>query len=205
MSTPTSPSDEAAANPLDAVFEKAVRPFVDAAALRASLPPDTPIVGLKKNEGLPTQARELEGGGTLAIPVLGAIKDSSMGGWMHASDFEFDALKDDAVALVVVEGSDGTLQLRVITRAEGGAFLVADLSLMLDAFRALVDNPAFRAFPGGEVLIQALVSGLRAVNDDLQEALRAKGAAGSPSLMEQFRGATAGSPNGPKPNGKKRV
>ena len=205
MSTPASPSNDAPANPLDAVFEKAVRPFANSEALRASLPPGTPVVGLKKNEEIPTQTREFEGGGTLTIPVLGAIKDSSMGGWQHASDFEFDGLKDDAVALVVIEGKDGGLQLGVVTRAEGGAFLVADLTGMLDALSALVDNPAFRAFPGGDILIQALVSGLRAIKADLARTLRAKGADGSPSLLEQFNGAAAPSRKTRQPTARKNV
>ncbi len=204
MSTPTSPSDGAPQNPLDAAFEKAVRPFADAASLRASLPPDAPIVGLKKNEEVAIQTREVEGGGTLTVPLLGAIKASSMGGWKRASDFDLDALNDDAVALVVADGADGQLQFHVITRAERGAFLVADLSGMLNAMAALVDNPAFRAFPGGDILVEALVSGLRATQADLAKALREQGAGGGPSLLEQFQAAAGAPRDARKPHGKKK-
>lgn len=191
MAAPTPPADEAATNPLEAVFEKAVHPFADAQALRASLPPSTPIVAFKKNDQVPTQTRQLEGGATLTIPVLGAIQNSSVAGWKQAGDFDFSTLEADAVALLVEERADGAVDLRVVTRAEGGAFLVADLGGMLDALKTLLDNPAFRAFPGGTFLIDALQTGLEAARADLTATLRAKGPGGAPGLLEQFKAAAS--------------
>jgi len=127
-------------------------------------------------------------------------------------DYNFVRWRWHAIALsliVILAGAftiaSRGLQLGVVTRAEGGAFLVADLTGMLDALSALVDNPAFRAFPGGDILIQALVSGLRAIKADLARTLRAKGADGSPSLLEQFNGAAAPSRKTRQPTARKNV
>ncbi len=201
--SPASPGEEPA-NPLEAVFEKAVCPYVDAEALQKSLPADAPVVRMKKNEAVPTETRTLEGGGTLTIPVLGALKDASVAGWQRAGDFDFGTLENDAVALLVEETEGGEVHLRVVTRAERGAFLVADLSGMLDGLKALVDNPAFRAFLGGAFLIEALQSGLQAAKEDITKALRQKGAHGAPSLLEEFKAAAAKSPKGQEPKGSKK-
>jgi len=200
--SPSSPGEEPA-NPLEAVFEKTVQPYADAMALRAYLPAGAAVVRMKKNEEVPTQTRELEGGGTLKIPVLGALMDSSVAGWQRAGDFDFAKVENNAVALLVEEAEGGEVSLRVVTRAEQGAFLVADLSGMLDALKLLVDNPAFRAFPGGAFLIEALRSAVQAAKEDVTRALREKGAGGAPSLLEQFKAAGATAPKAPKPKGAK--
>lgn len=201
--SPTSTGEEPA-NPLEAVFEKTVQPYADARALRESLPAEAPVVRMKKNEEVPTETRHLGGGGTLTIPVLGALKDSSMAGWQRAGDFDFSALENDAVALLVEEAEGGEVSLRVVTRAEGGAFLVADLSGMLDALKLLVNNPAFRAFPGGAFLIEALQSAVQAAKEEVTRALREKGAGGAPSLLEQFKSQAANAPKARKPKGLKK-
>ena len=66
----------------------------------------------------------------------------------------------DAVALVLPRTAGKPADIRVVTRAEGGALLCADLDGMLGAVVALADNEALRAFPGGEFLIDALRTGL---------------------------------------------
>ena len=67
-----------ATNPLDAVFDKAVKPFADSEALRAALPADAPVMRLKKANEEDTVTRELPGGGTLQIPVLEALRNSKV-------------------------------------------------------------------------------------------------------------------------------
>lgn len=172
--------------PLDSVFAKAVQPFADGEALRASLPPDTPVVLLQKGEELPSRSRELDGGGTLQVPVLAALKESKLAEWHTAGLFEFEGLKNDEIAVLVLEKAGGQADLKVVTRGAQGALLVADLSGMLEALKALVDNPAFRAFPGGDFLVEALRTGIEAARTDLLAALARPDATGK-SLAQQFR------------------
>jgi hypothetical protein len=173
-------------NPLDAVFEKAVRPYKGGAALKRDLPPDTPIAIMKKGEELPTETRELDGGGTLTIPVLGALKDAKLASWHRVGDFDFDSLEPDAVGLLLMPRGSDAAAVRVVTRASDGALLVADLDGMLDALKALVDQPAFKAFPGGDFLTDALIGGITAAKEDLGKALAAPDAQGK-SLYDQFK------------------
>lgn len=173
-------------NPLEAVFEAAVRPFESAEALRAELPADTPIVVLRKGDELPPEARELAGGGTLKVPVLDALKNSRLAEWHRAASYDFQSLGRDEIGLLVLEQGGGGAQLKVVTRGRGEALLVADLGAMLDALKAVARTPAFQAFPGGEFLVEALAGGIEAAKRELLDALCKPDASGK-SLIEQFR------------------
>lgn len=191
----TEPShDEASGleNPLEAVFEKAVRPFDNGAALRAQLPPDAPIILMRKGEELPSETRELPEGGTLKVPVLDALKNSKLAEWHRVGQFDFGAMARDEIGLLVLEGGEGGATLKVVTRGRGDSLLVADLGAMLDALKALASTPAFRAFPGGEFLVDALTGGIESAKRELMEALQKPDASGA-SLIEQFR-ASEGKP-----------
>lgn len=178
-------STEGSGNPLDAVFEKAVRPYTGAAALREAFPADTPVIVMHKRDDVPTETRTTEGGGTITIPVLAALKDASVATKSRVGTYDFDAMDPDAVALVLPRGEAGAVQVRVVTRAKGGALLAADLDGMLDAVVALADNPAIRAFPGGEFLIDALRTGLAQAKADLSESLTKPDASGR-SVLDQI-------------------
>lgn len=173
-------------NPLDAVFDKAVRPFADAEALRAALPADAPVMRLKKADGGDTVTRELPGGGTLQIPVLEALKNSKVAEWGPASEFDFDRLKRDHIGLVLLEAGSGAPELRVITRARQGTLLLADLGGMLDALSEMMKGDLVKAFPGGDLLFEGLAVGIRSARDEMMAALSRPDGSGK-SLVEQFR------------------
>jgi hypothetical protein len=191
-------------NPLDAIFEKAVHPYRSGAELKRDFPPDTPFVIMKKGEQLPSETRALEGGATITVPVLGALKDAKLASRHRAGDFDFDTMESDAVGLILMpRGTDG-VALRVVTRASDGAILVADLDAMLDAVKELVKQPAFKAFPGGELLTDALLQGISAAKDDFGKALAAPGADGKSLLDVLKEPAGPGKPSAPSPKAKGR-
>jgi hypothetical protein len=173
------------ANPLDAVFERAVKPYLSGAAIREDFPAETPVILMRKAEELPTETRELDGGGTITIPVLAALKDAKFASRSRVGTFAFDALEPDAVALLLPRATGSTAEVRIVTRASGGALLVADLDAMLGAVVALADHPALQAFPGGEFLIDALRTGLTAAKDELIATLTRPDASGK-SLLDQM-------------------
>jgi len=168
------------------VFEKAVKPYRGSAALKAEFPGETPLVIMKKGEELPKETRELEGGGTLTVPVLGALKDAKLASWHRVGQFDFESMEADAVGLLLAPRGAGAPAIRVVTRASDGALLVADLDGMLDALKALVDQPAFKAFPGGDFLTEALIQGITAAKEDLGKALAAPDAEGN-TLYDAFK------------------
>lgn len=185
----TEPADDKASgldNPLEAVFETAVRPFESGAALRAQLPADAPIILMRKGDELPSETRELPEGGTLKVPVLDALKNSKLAEWHRVGQFDFAAMGRDEIGLLFLEGGAGGAALKVVTRGRGDTLLVADLGAMLDAFKALAGTAAFKAFPGAEFLLDALTRGIESAQRDLLEALRKPDASGK-SLIENFR------------------
>jgi len=163
-----------------------VRPFEDAEALRRSLPPDAPIMLLKKGAQIETVTKDLPGGGTLRIPVLEALRNSKVAHWRRASEFDFGKLKSDQVGLLFLEETPGAVQLRVITRARGDVLLVADLSGMLDALEEMLKGDFVKAFPGGDLLFEGLGAGIRSARDEMMTALARPDGTGK-SLIEQFR------------------
>jgi len=177
--------------PLDAVFEKAVRPYLTTDALRHDFPADAPVIVMRKAEDVPTETRALEGGGTLTIPVLAALKDSKYASRSHVGTFDFATMDADAVALLLPKGA--ATEVRVVTKAKGGAILVADLAGMLDGVVALADNPALQAFPGGSFLVDALRTGLTQAKDELHAALTKPDETGK-SLLEQLHEAVPEAP-----------
>jgi hypothetical protein len=172
--------------PLDAVFEKAVRPYTTTDALRNDFPADTPVIVMRKGDDVPTETRELAGGGTLTIPVLAALRDSKVASRSRVGAFDFSAMDPDAVALLLPKGPK--TEVRVVTKAASGAILVADLDGMLTGVVALADNPAMAAFPGGSFLVDALRTGLTQAKDELHAALTRPDASGR-SLLEQLHDA----------------
>jgi hypothetical protein len=191
------PPDEAPPeNPIEAIFEKAVTPFADGAALRLALPADATVVVMRKSDEAMAAERRLEGGATVRVPVLDAIKDAKRSGWHRVGDFDFSAMAPDEIGLLVLEGPDGAPQFRVITRARGSALLLADLSGMLDAVGALATSDLMKSFPFGDMLVEALRHGLAEAQADFVKELSAPDATGK-SLLEQFK------EHGRRPKGKK--
>jgi hypothetical protein len=175
-------------SPLDAVFEKAVRPYLTTDALRKDFAADTPVIVMGKGDDLPTETRKLQGGGTLTVPVLAALKDSKFASKSTVGAFDFSSMDADAVALMLPKGGTGTSDIRVVTKAGSGALLVADLDGMLEGVVALADNPAMSAFPGGSFLMDALRTGISQAKEELRGALTTPDATGK-SLLDQLHDA----------------
>jgi len=202
LAEPDASGDSEGASPLDAVFEKAVRPFASGAELKKEIPPETPFVIMTKGEKLPSEKRELDGGLTLNVPILAALKDAKLATWHRVGDFDFDALEPDAMGMLILHDGAKPLEVRVVTRAAGGALLVADLDAMFDGVKALAGNPIFKGFPGAEFIVDALASGLGAAKADLVKSLTTPDSTGR-SLMQQF-GDAASASKGPKTAGRPR-
>ena len=179
---------EEGSGPLDAVFEKAVHPYLTTDALRKDFAADTPVIVMRKGDDLPTETRKLEGGGTLTIPVLAALKDSKFASKSHVGAFDFSSMDGDTVALMLPKGKASTGDIRVVTKAASGALLVADLDSMLAGVVALADNPAMAAFPGGSFLMDALRTGLTQAKEELHGALTTPDATGK-SLLDHLQDA----------------
>ena len=162
-----------------------MRPYPTTDALRADFPPATPVIVMHKNDDVPTETRALQGGGTLTVPVLAALRDSKVASKSTVGAFDFAAMDPDAVALLLPKAAGKTAEIRVVTKAAGGALLCADLDGMLSAVVAIADNEALRAFPGGEFLIDALRMGLAQAKEELNNALTKPDATGK-SLLEQI-------------------
>jgi hypothetical protein len=178
--------DAGSQNPMDVVFEKAVKPYPDAEALRASLPPNKPIVIFAKNTDLVVKEEIRPSGFTVRIPLLEALKTSKASRWSRVSEFDFASMKVDEIGLVVLDGPSGTNDLKVISRAAGGELLVADLNNMLEAIGAMASMPLMNSFPGSEMLVDALQSGLKEAQADLMRSLAAPDASGK-SFLDQFK------------------
>jgi len=176
----------ASQNPLDAVFEKAVKPFPDAEALRAALPPNMPIVIFDKNTDMVVKEEMRSSGFTVRIPLLEALKNSKASRWSRVSTFDFASMKVDEIGLVVLDGPSGTYDLKVISRAAGGPLLLADLTSMLEAIGAMASMPLINSFPGSEMLVEGLKNGLKEAQADLMRSLAAPDASGK-SFMDQFK------------------
>jgi hypothetical protein len=176
----------ASQNPLDAVFEKAVKPFPDPEALRASLPPNMPIVIFAKNTDMVVKEEFRPSGFTVRIPLLEALKTSKASRWSRVGAFDFASMKVDEIGLVVLDGPAGTKDLKVITRAAGGQLLLADLASMLEAIGAMASMPLINSFPGSEMLVEGLRNGLKEAQADLMRSLAAPDASGR-SFLDQFK------------------
>lgn len=155
-STSTDPSQ----NPLDAVFEKAVVPFESPEELARSLPKGSLVVIMRKPKDAPPMTIETSGGATVKIPLLGALMESGAEERHKVAQYDFSKLGGEEIAVVYRDTGTAEAELRLVTRSEGGALLCADLGAMLDGLGKAADQPAFKAFPGGEFLVQALQTGL---------------------------------------------
>ena len=140
---------------------------------------------MRKADDVPTETRHSESGGSVTVPVLAALKDSKVATKGRVGTFDFAGMEPDAVALVLPKVAGKSAEIRVVTKAAGGALLCADLDGMLNAVVAIADNEALRAFPGGEFLIDALRTGLTQAKEELSNALTKPDASGK-SLLEQI-------------------
>ncbi len=125
-------------------------------------------------------------GGTIRAPVLDALKGAAIAGWEHAGSFDFASLGAQEVALVYEPLPEGKAKVRVITRASGDAFLLADLDQMLEDMAALAEHPAVaEAIPWADELFGSLARGIRHARDKFVEDLHAPRPGGR-SLAEEF-------------------
>lgn len=175
-------------DPIGEIFERAITPFGSADTLRRAVGGQTPVIRMHPDpnpgEGKP---QEFEGG-TIQAPVLDALRGAAIAGWGRAASFDFDSLGAQEVALAYqpVPGG-GEAQLKVITRGEGGAFLLADLDQMLDDLAALAEHPAVaEAIPWADELFGSLARGIRYARDKFVEDIHAPRPGGQPSMADEF-------------------
>jgi hypothetical protein len=182
------PVDPRSEDPIGEIFERAVTPFETAGALRSAIGADTPVIRMRPdpNPGEGT-AEEFEGG-TIRAPVLDALRDATVLGWDRASAFEFESLGAQEVALVYEDAEGGKGRLRVVTRGQGDAYLVADIDQMIEDLAALVEHPAVgEAIPWAGELFGSLARGIRHARDKFVEDLHKPGPEGAPSLADEFQ------------------
>jgi hypothetical protein len=189
------PVDPAGEDPIGEIFERAVSPYADGPSLRKAVGPKTPVIRMRPDpnpgQGEPTEFE----GGTIRAPILDALRNAAVAGWQTAGEFDFDGLGAQEVALVYKPGRGPRGTVQVVSRAAGGAFLLADLDQMIDDLAELVQHPSVtEAIPWADELFGSLARGIRFARDKFVDDIHAPRAGGRPSLADEF---TQGSASGP--------